>query len=130
LAKQHIEVETAGVWKPTVVGDKFEGILKSRKMLPGTNSKDYTPPSEAVNDTGDRGCWHNLQVRASGIFRDFLRSALAILVLEGVWSLKTSCSVRTTYPSRSRIEASPIAARASVTALSMCVIGVWMERVY
>jgi hypothetical protein len=36
------EVESSGVWKPTVVGDKFEGILKGRKILTGQNNKPYT----------------------------------------------------------------------------------------
>ena len=36
------EVESSGVWKPTQVGDKFEGILKGRKTLMGQNGKEYT----------------------------------------------------------------------------------------
>jgi hypothetical protein len=53
MAKQYNEVETAGVWKPTVVGDRFEGILKSRKVLPGTNGKDYTQFTFGQLETGE-----------------------------------------------------------------------------
>jgi hypothetical protein len=37
------EVETSGGrWKPQVVGQKLEGILKSRQVRPGSNNTDYT----------------------------------------------------------------------------------------
>jgi hypothetical protein len=36
------EVETGGVWKPKEVGEKLEGVLKSRQKLPGRNNEDYT----------------------------------------------------------------------------------------
>jgi hypothetical protein len=36
------EVESAGAWKPTEIGDKLEGVLKGRQSVPGKNNKDYT----------------------------------------------------------------------------------------
>jgi hypothetical protein len=36
------EIESGGVWKPTKIGDKLEGVLRERTVLPGRNDKDYT----------------------------------------------------------------------------------------
>jgi hypothetical protein len=36
------EVESGGVWKPEVVGDKLEGVVKSRKTAMGRNNEEYT----------------------------------------------------------------------------------------
>lgn len=36
------EVESGGVWKPKEVGEKLEGVLKSRKKAMGRNNEDYT----------------------------------------------------------------------------------------
>jgi hypothetical protein len=35
------EVESGGVWKPENVGDKLEGVLKSRESRTGQNDKEY-----------------------------------------------------------------------------------------
>jgi hypothetical protein len=36
------EVESGGVWKPKDVGEKLEGVLKSRKIALGKNNVNYT----------------------------------------------------------------------------------------
>jgi hypothetical protein len=46
------EVESSGVWKPTEIGAKFEGILKSRKTLTGQNNKEYTQFTFEQSETG------------------------------------------------------------------------------
>lgn len=36
------EVESGGSWKPKEVGEKLEGVLKSRQVLDGRNNQPYT----------------------------------------------------------------------------------------
>jgi hypothetical protein len=47
------EVETGGVWKPKEVGEKLEGVLKSRRTAKGQNSKDYTIFTIEERETGE-----------------------------------------------------------------------------
>lgn len=47
------EVESGGVWKPKIVGDTFEGVLKSRKVLPGKNNQNYTQFTFEQEGTGE-----------------------------------------------------------------------------
>jgi hypothetical protein len=47
------EVESGGVWKPEVVGERLEGVLKSRKMASGRNGEDYTIFTIEEEGTGE-----------------------------------------------------------------------------
>jgi hypothetical protein len=47
------EVESGGVWKPEVGGEKLEGILKSRRKASGRNGEDYTIFTIEEEGTGE-----------------------------------------------------------------------------
>jgi len=47
------EVETGGVWKPEVVGDKLEGVLKGRKTAQGRNGEAYSIFTIVEEGTGE-----------------------------------------------------------------------------
>lgn len=47
------EVETGGVWKPEVVGEKLEGVLKTRKTAMGRNGEAYTIFTITEEGTGE-----------------------------------------------------------------------------